>query len=47
MPSRRPREVPSSVTGMVECPVRSLSSMTWAMVMSGVRVESDSTKPAL
>ena len=47
MPSSLPRGVPSSVTGMVEWPVRSLSSMTCSIVISGVRVESDSTKPAL
>ena len=47
MPQNLPVGVPSSVTGMVEWPVRSTMSRTSSRVMSGVRVESETTKPAL
>ena len=47
MPTSLPWALPSSVTGMVEWPVRSLSSMTSARAIWGVRVESEATKPAL
>jgi len=47
MPQSLPWAVPSSVTGIVEWPVRSRSSTTSERVLSGVSVESETTKPAL
>ena len=47
MPTSLPLAVPSSVTATVLCPVRSLRSSTSASVLSGRRLESLGTKPAL
>ena len=47
MPQNLPCGVPSAVTGIVVWPVRSRMSSTSCSVMSGVSVESETTKPAL
>ena len=47
MPSRRPLGEASSVMAMVEKPFSSFRRSTSASVLSGVRLEALTTKPAL